>query len=319
MSPTRPLLVLTLILGACTGSINQGKDLYGADDDSATDTGAPTDSGGGDDSSGDDSSGGDDSTADDSTVIDDSGGDDTEDSEAEGWPGSCGNFWDPVDIFGWSRSYAIVYNGQTGTEFQTGEGEIAASGLFRFTTDMVLADGSGWAGYQDVGCDVGGQEGLFVDYWEVAYLGAGGSATGTFAGTHSVQRMYLPDEAFIGGVGSWSYDYTLTITMKGDPASGGTDIPFEMNSKGTYVELNEVTVVLDGVEVPGYRLTNTYTITYAGFLGTGAFVREGYIDQVYVAGIGLVTESHTATFDNGNTYDLSKTLTSYTGLARVEP
>ena len=171
MSPTRPLLVLTLILGACTGSINQGKDLYGADDDSATDTGAPTDSGG-DDSSGDDSSGGDDSTADDSTVIDDSGGDDTEDSEAEGWPGSCGNFWDPVDIFGWSRSYDIVYNGQTGTEFQTGEGEIAASGLFRFTTDMVLADGSGWTGYQDVGCDVGGQEGLFVDYWEVAYLGA---------------------------------------------------------------------------------------------------------------------------------------------------
>ena len=142
MSPTRPLFVLTLILGACTGSINQGKDLYGADDDSASDTGATGDSGGGDDDSG-----ADDSTTDDSTVIDDSGGTDdsadTEDSEVEGWPGSCGNYWDPVDIKGWSRSYDIVYNGQTGTEFQTGEGEIAASGLYRFTTDMGRADGSG--------------------------------------------------------------------------------------------------------------------------------------------------------------------------------
>ena len=92
-------VIVALSCGAAYGSINQGKDLSSDDDDSASDTGATGDSGGDDDSSGGDSSGGDDSKADDSTVIDDSGGgDDTEDSEAETWPGSCGNFWDPVDI-----------------------------------------------------------------------------------------------------------------------------------------------------------------------------------------------------------------------------
>lgn len=288
-----PLLLLGWALSACTGSVNQGTDLGWKNDDSSGADSA-TDSTGGDDSVG-----GDDST--DSPIDSDPG---------STWAGSCGNYWDPVDLSNWTRSYAVTYNGSEGTEDQASLGEIGDR-QYRFSTTLKVATGDGWAGTADVACDFNGEEGLFMTRWEVEYATSFGAFLLT--GDLSPARLYLPDEAFIGGLGSWNYDYSLTITYV-DTSGGSGDLPFPTAVTGTFVELGEVETTVGGETVNGYRLTNTYSMS-----SEGLFTRTGYIDQTWVPGIGLVYEKHTAELDDGKTSEIVKTLTSYTGLEIIQP
>ena len=55
-----------------------------------------------------------------------------------------------------------------------------------------------------------------------------------------------------------------------------------------------------------------------GMGGIGAFERGGYIEQVWVQGIGLYSEQHDASFDDGSTSSMVKTLDSFTGLTPIQ-
>lgn len=94
------------------------------------------------------------------------------------------------------------------------------------------------------------------------------------------------------------------------------DFPVQID--GTYVERGEREVELNGTTFTGYLLVNTYTMVSEGLFGFGAFRREGTIEQVWVKGVGLVTENHDAQLDDGTSSSIQKTLTSYTGLTPIE-
>ncbi|MCB9746552.1 MAG: hypothetical protein H6740_28515 [Alphaproteobacteria bacterium] len=290
------LSLLTLTLGACSGgAVNQGRDIdwNNADSGSSDDT-APT---------------GDDSAEGDSDTDSDADSDTDSDTDIQ-WEGACGNYWDPIDLAGWTKNYDVMYNGSPGTEVQAGQGE-SYGGRYRFDTTLTVQDGTGWSGYVQVACGYGNDEGLFILDWNVDY--SSGVLSGGVETTHSAPRKYLPDESVLGRVGSWDYAYTMQTYLSMGDTAAPLEYPVEVN--GTYVERGEVEVTLNGTTFTGYHLVNTYTMTSESFLG--AFTREGTIDQVWVKGVGLVTESHQARLDTGETTDIQKTLTTFTGLEPI--
>jgi hypothetical protein len=130
-------------------------------------------------------------------------------------------------------------------------------------------------------------------------------------GTDNPGRKYLPAADEIGNIGSWSYSYDLELM------TDGTSIG-SVATSGTYVELGMVDVEVGGNTYSGYRLTNTYQMVFDGMGGMGAFVRDGYIDQVWVQGLGLVSEQHDSGFDDGSLSSMTKTLDSFTGLTPIQ-
>lgn len=189
------LLSLTYTLSACSGgAVNQGRDKEWPSADSGSGDSGVT---------GDDTSSSDDTSAPDDT----SSTDDSSDTDDIPWDGPCGNYWDPIDIAGWTKTYDVSYNGSPGTETQMGEGE-SFGGRYRYTTNMAVDSGDGWNGYVQVACGYGGDEGLHIIDWEVDYLSAG-SSLGDVTTTHDSPRKYLPDESVVGAVGSWNYSYIM--------------------------------------------------------------------------------------------------------------
>jgi len=137
-------------------------------------------------------------------------------------------------------------------------------------------------------------------------------------GAHTPAFRYLPDESEVNGIGSWTYSYDMSLYE----SAQGMDLGSATVS-GTFVELGMVSVSVDGQSVDGYRLTNTYLFDYPGLdfgLGDpmGAFVREGYVDQVWVAGVGLYSEEHVANYSDGTSFTASKQLDSISGLTPIQ-
>lgn len=289
-----PILILALS-GCAGGAVNQGRDLEWGDD-SATDDTSPTT---------------DDSTASDDSAEGDSDTDSDSDSDTDvNWAGDCGNYWDPIDLEGWTKNYDVTYNGSPGNEVQSHSPD-GFGGRYRFNTTLTTQAGTGWDGYVDVGCGYGGDEGLFIIDWNVEYTSSG--LGGLVETSHSDPRKYLPDESVVGSVGSWDYAYTMETSARlgGDTA---TPQSIPINVTGTYVERGNQDVTLNGQTFTGYKLVNTYVMVSEGLF---AFRREGTIEQVWVKGVGLVTENHEARLDDGTTSSITKSLTSWTALEPI--
>lgn len=293
---------LFLMFACAGGSYNQGTDL--------TYTGDSVDSGIESDTDTD-------SDADGDTDADADADSDT-DTDVE-WAGDCGNWLDPVDITGWSKSYTLTNGSDSGTEVQTPQGKIGE--LYVVTSDLTMGAFSTWSGDLEYGCNVDG-EGLFLasDPYDFNYS-TFGSSFGFYGLNfldYSPAAQYLPDESQYGNIGSWNYAHTVMVTSR-DDQSGAETVDMTVDVEGTYLELGEVTVDVLGTSYTGYRITNTYSMSSEGMFGGlfGAFTATGYIDSTFVPGIGLITETHIQDKSDGTSHEILKELTSYSGLSAV--
>ena len=50
----------------------------------------------------------------------------------------------------------------------------------------------------------------------------------------------------------------------------------------------------------------------------GGFTRDGYLEQKWVKGLGMVEEVHTYSLDGGQQNEIIKTLTSFSGLNIIQ-
>lgn len=302
ISTTLPLALAGLLL-ACDGGnrFNQGLDPTIDDTGTAGSDGGSVADGGGVTDGGADGGG-----------VEDGG---SPDGGGTGGLG-CPNDYHPLGTPGWTKTYSASFSWSG----EAAEGTATESGLGAQT----LPDGSsGWA-YQDststsaegydvttyVGCDLNGDEGMFIVGWEGSYQASLGGFPLPFDvdARLSPARKYLPAGYELGAVGSWSYSYTLDLTYQGD-SGGPTSQPYTI--AGTYAEagFQELTL-FDNTTVQAYKLVNTYAKT-----DTTATV-NGYIEQWWVKGLGLVKENH-VNMDTGATI-ASKTLSSYSGLSITE-
>ncbi len=278
-----------------------------------SDTGDTGDDGGTEDGGGDDGG-----------IDGDGGGDGGSDGGDDGGGGgstggdSCPNLYHPLDESGWSKTFSASFSGSGGT---AESGTATEQGLGART----LPDGSaGWA-YKDttttagesydvttyVGCNLSGDEGMFIVGWDGTYTMLVG---GFYAMSYSVEaslsspRKYLPAGGEIGAVGAWSFNYTLSVQAT-DAEGAVTSNPYSM--AGDYTEGGFTSLTLfDGTTVNAYRLINIYSKVD----NTGKTV-NGYIEQHWVKGLGLVKETHVDA-DTGATI-ASKTLTAYSGLSVI--
>jgi hypothetical protein len=137
-------------------------------------------------------------------------------------------------------------------------------------------------------------------------------------GTHSPGFRYLPDESEVNSIGSWTYSFDMGLYESQNALDLGT-----ATVSGSFVEIGTTQVTVDGQTVDAYRLTNTYEFNYPGFeliptQPQGAFIRSGYVEQVWIAGVGLYSEVHSASYDDGTPYETSKQLDSFTGLTPIQ-
>lgn len=221
-------------------------------------------------------------------------GRDTSDTGGGGGDDPCINSYDPVDVTGGVREYTITMSLGAGTSSQENYGG-TPGGLYDVYENMALPDGSSWAVDTYISCRAAGSNtGMYITEWQ-----------GTTAGSPPSSAMrYLPAEADMGTVGSWSYAFTAGI----DPLGIGfpTDVAFE----GTFAEVGFETVELyDGTFFDAYHIRNTFSET-ADFLGT-PFNQTGTIDAWYVKGLGLVKE--TIVNDADGAVVLDRTLMGYYG------
>ena len=277
-----------VILGCGKASYNQGTDGWDTGVDTGTDTTDTSDT--------------------DTTDTDTDTDTDTTTVEL----GDCGNMWDPVDITGWTKSFTVVEDGIYGTGSMSGSGQTwdgAGYEVYQVEDSVSLDSGEGYNMSVYFSCDLNGEPGLFITGWEGSYSGDSGPMN--IQGTDNPGRKYLPAADEIGNIGSWTYSYDLQLL------SDGTDLGAVATS-GTYVELGMVDVEIGGTTYSGYRLTNTYHMEFGGFSGMGEFIRDGYIDQIWVQGLGLVSEQHDSSFDDGSSSSMTKTLDSFTGLTPIQ-
>ncbi|MCP4808553.1 MAG: hypothetical protein GY913_00420 [Proteobacteria bacterium] len=291
------------LLFACTGgTYNQGTDLSYTPDsgDSGAEGDADTDA---------DADGDTDADAD---------SDSDSDTDVQ-WDGECGNWLDPVDITGWSKTYELSNGTDVGSETMTPQGKIGD--LYVVTSDLTLGSFSTWSGDLEYACNYDG-EGLYIasDPYDFNYS-TFGSSFGFYGLNwldYSPPSRYLPDESQYGSIGSWNYEHTVSV-MSEDDQTGAESEFMTVDLQGTYLELGDKDVDVLGTTYTGYRLTNTYSMSSEGAFGGifGAFTATGYVDSIYVPGIGLVSETHIQDKSDGTSHEITRTLTSYSGLTAV--
>ena len=278
------IATLTLMMGCNGNSFNQGSDPTGSDSgDTNTDSGdTNTDSG--------------------DTNTDDSG---------DTVPKDCTNAWHPVDQSGWTKTFTAYYEGSTGTATEVGLGPSnGPDGEFYFQYQDTIANtaGSGYDTTVTVACDLGADEGMFMIGWSGSYtylLFDFIPTTDLVDATHSNPRRYLSPEWAINSEGSWDYKYALNITQTS--AAGGKPTQVVQNVSGTYADagMSELTL-FDGTVVEAYKITNNCLIT------TDFGEQDGYIEQYWVKGLGMVKEVFEDQTEG--TVLMEKELSGYTGL-----
>lgn len=329
MAALRSLPVLLLALVGCGGgSLDQGTFKVpdtGASSGGDGEDGADGDDGGdeGEDGGDEGSDGGDEGSDGGDEGTD--GGDEGSDDGSDGGPTACENMWDPVHVPGWSKSFAVTYQGGTGTGTMTSLGPIpdhamSASGDVYGVLENVTTSSGGYDLTFSIGCDTDG-EGLFVhDYdgdfetilFEILPI------TGGYSSNLSPGRQYLPPEDWVGTVGAWNYSYVSTMTVSMADPTTGTETPqtSPVTFTGTMQEAGFTEIVLaTGETVEAYKIINSFTSS--GFPPFGVTVpAEGYFETWYVKGLGLVKE---ASYDNANPSVplLTKELASYSGLTVI--
>lgn len=230
----------------------------------------------------------------------------------------CPHAYHPLSSSGWSKTFTASFSASGGT---ASSGTATEQGLGSRT----LPDGSsGWA-YRDststsgesydvttyVGCDKNGDEGMFIVAWDgnlTTSIGGVSSATYSVDASLSSPRKYLPSADELGSLGAWAFSYTLAVDATD---SSGQVTTNNYSITGTYTEGGTSSLTLfDGTSVSAYRLINTYSKVDS----TGQTV-NGYIEQYWVKGLGLVKEVH-VNADTGATI-ASKTLSAYSGLSVI--
>jgi hypothetical protein len=138
---------------------------------------------------------------------------------------------------------------------------------------------------------------------------SGGELLETLSASDTPPRMYLPSEADLGTGMSWTYAYVLSIY------AASYQMQLDINVTGTYVERPSQSVTVEGETVDAYKLANTYRMEFDGIEGIGGeFTRDGYIEELWVKGIGLYSEDHSYTLDDGTGAQIVKTLSQFSGL-----
>ena len=121
-------------------------------------------------------------------------------------------------------------------------------------------------------------------------------------------QKYLPAEWEIGAVGGWDYTYDMEVTYTIDSKVDS----FYQTVTGQFLESGMETMTLfDGTEVEAYKLIHSFTITADFGLGSQE-TTDGYVEQHWVKGLGLVKE----VFEDEakGTVLTTKELSGYTGL-----
>jgi hypothetical protein len=114
--------------------------------------------------------------------------------------------------------------------------------------------------------------------------------------------MYLPADYLMGGVGTWTYSYDIEVATD-------LGLPLTLHVTGEYEELsNEDVTLFDNSTYTAYHLGNTYSMAD----DFGLIAINGYLEQWYVEGLGLVAEINTNT-DDGSTI-MTRELSAYTAL-----
>ncbi len=230
-------------------------------------------------------------------------------------PGPCTHAYHPIHDAGWSKTFSATYNGQSGTATEEGLGNIGDD-LYAYR-DTISAGTDSYSVQVTVGCDYDG-EGMYVLNWAGDYsmtvfdiLPMGGTVSSEL----SPSRKYLPAEYAVGSTGSWSYSYSSNMTWTMDSGGLGGDTGAQggtVTYTGTYSELGFESYTLPGGEsVQAYKLINEYTSS--GDVMGAPIPQEGYIEQWWVKGLGMVKE---VSYDNADTSTplMTKTLTAFTGL-----
>ena len=78
---------------------------------------------------------------------------------------ACVNWWHPIHLSGWTKTYNATYEGATGTATEQGLDPIVlddGTTLYRFRDAIFNDANEGYDSTQVVGCDYDGGEGMFL-------------------------------------------------------------------------------------------------------------------------------------------------------------
>jgi len=225
----------------------------------------------------------------------DTGGGDTGGDTGSGNPlDACINAYDPVNVRNGYRSYDVMLGGafagastqENFGEAYTSDGEEAYDVYEEMTSDAGV-----WTVDIFVTCrGSGSQTGMFYAEWQSPNGGTPPSAA----------MRYLPAEADMGSVGSWTYSFTTQVT---------TDLgAIDVDASGTFEEMGfERVVLFDGASFEAYHVRNTLHEDISA-MGQ-AYPQDAIIDSWYVKGLGLVRETIENSADG--TMVLTRELTGY--------
>jgi hypothetical protein len=224
----------------------------------------------------------------------DSDADSDADGDADGDP-DC-HPYEPLSYSGWEKVFNVTYNGESGTETQTGYGFYNG---FMTISDKLTAGTSGWDGFATYSCD---QNGAYVQGFNGNF---GGQQNVT---THdSPARKFLPGPNDIEGDDTWTYSYNMSVT------SGSSGTPSNVQTAGTYTNYG-----FDDVDVPAGHFTNVLWL-HNDYQQTPDQNLEQYVpavhatsDLYYAEGVGLIKET-TVNVDT-STVIMQKELASKSGL-----
>jgi len=292
-----PLLLITL-LGCTTNPYDQGKLVDDTGDTNAegdTDTDADTDT----------------DTDTDTDADGDTDADADADADSDADVDTCPTPYDPVDQNGWSRSYSVVYQGEATTGEQSGIGASTGWGVDGFEYRDMIGGTNAFDVDIFVSCEGNEGDGMYVYGWEgsVSYSMMGMPIAMDVTAQDNPARLYLPSESETGYRGSWSYDYTVAVETN----SHGKTKQYSIAFTGTYQEIGFESYSLStGGTYQAYKLTNSYHMSNTA-LGEEM---DGYAEQYWIKGLGLVEETHydLATSD----IYLSRELTNYSGLTPTD-
>ena len=291
--PMRALpLLFIVLLGCTTNPYDQGKpDVDDTGDTNAegdTDTDADTD------------------TDTDTDADGDADGDADADSDAD--VDTCPSAYDPVDQGSWSRSYSVVYQGESTTGEQKGIGPSTGWGVDGFEYSDMIGGANAFDVDIFVSCEGREGDGMYVYGWEgsVSYSMMGMAMPMEVVAQDNPARLYLPAESETGFRGSWSYDYTLII----DSSDGKQ---YTIGFAGTFQEIGfEAYSLPTGGTYQAYKLTNSYHMSNTAM----GQEMDGYAEQYWIKGLGLVEETH-YDLSTSDIY-LSRELTNYSGLTPTD-
>jgi len=297
-----PYLFLSAVLGACGGgTYNQGGKIV-TEDTSVDDTGSDQTEDTGDETE-------------DTAENEDTG--DTEDTDI---PEACINNYHPIHIPGWSKTFTAEYEGSTSTVIIEGLGETDWNGetLYAYHDQNTDSEGLGWDVTSYVRCDE--ELGLLLVGWSGTYSAANALADLGFPpdvynidATLTPPRNYLPPEFAVGGIGSWDMSYNLNMNIVG---ADGTPQQQVRLTEGDFQEVGAQNPydLPNGDTVEAYKVNISFTVTETS--NPLASPSDGYIEQYWVKGLGMVKETYINPADQS--IILSKELSSYSGISPIE-